>query len=535
MKYLNITIFLLFSQFLLPAQYLTPEWSRFQLTHASDSGPGGLPIILVDSLRNVVVCGVTYHPGPVLGFITTKYDSNGVFLWEQRYDQWNQDQITAAELSATGDIYVGGNSFNPTTYLAEGKLFKYDPDGNVLWAFNYNPDNSGYKTTLSDIVVLPNQNILVVGTLISPGATQSGSYIVCIQPDGALLWSRELTDGTAFTIGKTSSGFALWGTKTIADDSFLVCWTIDNNGTLLSTAMTERYNDYFEYRYHVDKSGNLYIGDFFGEYKISKYTTNGNLDWFYTKPYIAHPNPFYVTARSGSIATDDEGNVFFCGIYYADSITGQITITTCLDSFGENKWEHILTFNGDNNVSGSATGKYTNGNYINTGWYSTNPSENKRTFYIAYYGLNGYINGGISTMTGEKNSVFNLLVEKEHTYVSGSNHDSLFYEKQFVSKHKTPILSTTTQPEPVVRPLTIYPNPATQVVWINCNYEGKTAPAQIEITDHSGRVVMTYWLETTPTSTQQIAIKGIARLPLGTYSIVLRAGTAVYAGKFIKI
>jgi hypothetical protein len=532
MKHLNTTIFFLFFLNILSAQYLTPEWTRFQLTRGNGGGPGNLPITLVDSLQNVVVCGDTYHPGPILGFITTKYDSNGVFLWEQRYDQWNIDQINAAELSSTDDIYVGGNSFNPTTYLAEGKLFKYDTDGNLLWAFNYNPNNGGYKTTLSNIVVLPNQNILVLGTFNNPLAAQSGSYIVCIQPDGSLLWSKELMDGSAFTMRLAGTATIIWGIK----EGKFICWQISENGEIDNTAIsTVMYSDFFDNDFHVDLFGNLYIGDAFGEYKLSKFNLNAELDWFYSKPYIAHPNPWYVTARSESIATDNDGNVFFGGLYYADSIIGRNTIITCLDAFGEKKWEHYLFFNGDNNVSGSNVGKFVDGNYNVTGVYSTNLLENKYTCYIAYFDVNGYILGGVSEMPGTTNYVHNISIDKKHTYISGVNSDSLFYEKQFVSKYKNPIISTTTQPAPAVQPLSIYPNPATQMAWINCNYEGKATTGQIEIIDHNGRVVMTQWIEIEQSNTQHLAIKGVARLPMGTYGIVLRVGNMVYAGQFVKI
>lgn len=525
---------LLFSLNILSAQYLTPEWTKFQLTRGNGGGPGNLPIILVDSLQNVVVCGDTYHPGPILGFITTKYDSNGVFLWEQRYDQWNIDQISSAAIDHRGDIYVGGKSSSPTTYLLEGILFKYSSNGGLLWSFTYKPNIVGQQSNIVKILVLPNEKILVSGTFVRNSSQESGSFLSCLNVDGSIAWETELSDGSAFTMGETVSGFALWGIKSISNNDFFVCWIIDYDGNLISTANTEIYNDNFENYYHIDNQGNMYIGDFLGEYKISKYNTNGNLDWFYSKPYIAHPNPWYVTARSGSIATDNDGNVFFCGLYYADSIIGRNTIITCLDVFGEKKWEHLLYFNGDNNVSGSNVGKFADGNYNVTGGYSTNLLANKYTCYIAYFDVNGYILGGVSEMPGATNYVHNISIDKKNTYISGVNSDSLFYEKQFVSKHKKPIVSTTTQPATAIQPLSIYPNPATQMAWINCNYEGKAATGQIEIIDHNGRVVMTQWIEIEQSNTQHLAIKGVTRLPAGTYGIVLRVGNMVYSGQFIK-
>jgi hypothetical protein len=532
MKHLNTTIFFLFFLNILSAQYLTPEWTRFQLTRGNGGGPGNLPIILVDSLQNVVVCGDTYHPGPILGFITTKYDSNGVFLWEQRYDQWNIDQINAAELSSTDDIYVGGNSFNPTTYLAEGKLFKYDTDGNLLWAFNYNPNNGGYKTTLSNIVVLPNQNILVLGTFNNPLAAQSGSYVVCIQPDGSLLWSKELMDGSAFTMRLTGSATIIWGIK----EGKFICWQISENGEIDNTAIsTVIYSDFFDNDFHVDLFGNLYIGDAFGEYKLSKFNLNAELDWFYTKPYITHPDPGFVTARSEGINSDTLGNVFFSGVYYVDSIIGRVHLTSQLNQSGELQWEHQVLFNNEYFISDISAGVFADSLYICTGSYRVDPLVNNYTYFIAYYNKNGFAAGGISTMEGLKNSPRNLKFDKQNVFVSGINFDSLFYAKQFVSKYKNPIISTTTQPATAVQPLSIYPNPATQMAWINCNYEGKAATGHIEIIDHNGRVVMTQWIEIEHSNTQHLAIKGVTRLPAGTYGIVLRVGNMVYAGQLIKI
>jgi len=64
----------------LVSQNIEPEWVRMEPTGGNDSK------VFFDAFGNIITLGETYNPGPVLGMITMKYDSDGNKLWQNKYD-----------------------------------------------------------------------------------------------------------------------------------------------------------------------------------------------------------------------------------------------------------------------------------------------------------------------------------------------------------------------------------------------------------------------------------------------------------------
>jgi hypothetical protein len=133
-----------------------------------------------------------------------------------------------------------------------------------------------------------------------------------------------------------------WSTHGSQQGSRFFCWQFTANGMGIETGETPPYSDYFGENHHVSIYGDLYIGDQEGEYKVSKYTPDGQLAWLYKKPYINNPNG--IDARLVSIETDYLNNVFIGGVYYYDSLEYVLPCFSAIDENGQLKWKiHYLT------------------------------------------------------------------------------------------------------------------------------------------------------------------------------------------------
>jgi uncharacterized delta-60 repeat protein len=96
-------------------------------------------LLQVDPDGNVLVSGTTMQAGGSIDFQTVKYNGDGDTLWARVYDgpAGKRDEPQALTVDADGNVYVAGarTASNDATDYA---TLKYDPNGNLLWAAQYN-------------------------------------------------------------------------------------------------------------------------------------------------------------------------------------------------------------------------------------------------------------------------------------------------------------------------------------------------------------------------------------------------------------
>ncbi|KPL02784.1 MAG: hypothetical protein AMJ90_04845 [candidate division Zixibacteria bacterium SM23_73_2] len=97
--------------------------------------------ITVDSCGNVYVTGRSYGSGSFFDYITVKYDSTGIKLWDASYNGTGNSVDEAQDIAVDDSlhVYVTGKSYG-TDY--DYATVKYDPDGNQRWVERY---NSGHE------------------------------------------------------------------------------------------------------------------------------------------------------------------------------------------------------------------------------------------------------------------------------------------------------------------------------------------------------------------------------------------------------
>lgn len=526
----------------LSAQMISAEWSRFQ-DLSNNGAVGEYPFVLCDSSENVIVCGGTYNPGPLIGLVVTKYNASGVFQWESKFDTNAQDIVKSGIVDAAGNVYVVVNTKDVFTNASRFVLFKYDGStGALLWEYRYQPGLPGVSNTASKLLLLPNQQVILVGNSKNTNTQISSPLTVCLTPAGDIVWNHLYDNNPsgsgAFTAELIDGKIVVWGRGTVAAGTFgFLCVVLDQEGMLQSDYLSQPYTDIFSSGYHIDKQGNLYIGDFEGDYKTLKYNLKGELEWIYSKPTVTPPYLGFVGARVWSIQTDTNLNVYIGGTYYADSITWVRQYVTMVDKDGNLMWEHNFFL--DSLYKGVQSYRATltdNGFVVFAGGHPTGDGTAFYEPYLAYYNSNGYVSGGICDVDGNKNGVNHLSSNTNHIYLTGISTPDVFLvgsEKQYVSKIAVPIVSSTHTSSSTLLPLEIFPNPGHGAISATFDYQGKQRSGVVDVVNTEGRVISSQ-LFLAEQGKNQVALRCAEVLPAGIYSVVLRLGTDIYSGKLIK-
>ena len=93
--------------------------------------------LAVDATGNVFVTGRSQGSGTGLDYLTIMYNVGGNELWAVRFDNNGTDEATDIAVDVAGDVYVTGRSQGSGTNF-DYHTIKYDSSGNVIWRARYN-------------------------------------------------------------------------------------------------------------------------------------------------------------------------------------------------------------------------------------------------------------------------------------------------------------------------------------------------------------------------------------------------------------
>lgn len=540
MKYM-IRYFLLLMPVPASAQQIDPLWVVSESTDGG-LGNGKLPIVMVDSFHDVIVCGSTYSPGPVSGFITTKYTPDGSQIWQRRFDTFATDLITSAATDASGAVYVGGNSVNPFTGKSQFIVIKYAAAGDTLWQYSYD-SIAGAGTYLSDLLLDSDQNLMVFGHYVTAGAAESGLLAVKLSSDGITVWDSTYEEGnygySGLNAGRTGDHFVFWAQRGSPEGLRFFAWQIDPEGATLETAQTDPYNDYFGAGYYIDKTGCLYIGDNSGEYKVTKFSGSGTTEWTYKKP-ASFINPNIIPAFLRSINTNTLGETFISGGFRPADSVGMIGLTSKLNPLGELLWEHEFTIIDIEHISPYRGNWVKEDLLLVTGLVVNSIDSNFYEFFLTTYDSNGFVKGGISDIAGKRNWPASIAPDGEFFYIAGNADPEVPFSepsKQFLCKYAMEDIISTSIPfinATALGQLTVYPNPFVKQLKIMCNYTDADNRGILEIYDMQGNAI--YFRDVfLQTGINTFEIESFEALSPGIYGISLRTAQITYNAKAIKI
>ncbi len=162
-----------------------------------------IPVALqVDGLGNVYLTGNSLDATTGTDYVTLKYDSSGVNLWERRYTMPGafNDSPYAMKLDANANVYVTGASsayaVNPALWYDYATI-KYNTNGDTLWIRRF---DSGATTIpwdeAKDLVVDDTGNVYVTGSVpsIIPNTYGKDFYTLKYDSSGTLIWESRWDD-----------------------------------------------------------------------------------------------------------------------------------------------------------------------------------------------------------------------------------------------------------------------------------------------------------------------------------------------------
>lgn len=245
--------------------------------------------ILVDPNSNVYVSGSVSDTLQHQGFVTIKYDSNGVEKWSQIFDN-NMGIETQTHLinDSLWNLYVVGYNASPDSLTGMDVLVvKYDSSGAELWRSSFS--TPGNWDDIPADVVIDHQNRLLV--LMD---SNHRSVIVRFDPAGNISWVSDIFDNAiAKNIAiDTNNNIVFTALKETNQDSKFFIAKLDSGGTLLWSELFEGISSngvsgltglILDNENNIYTAGQVLEQNFNSKMTVLKYSSDGNLIWFY--PY----------------------------------------------------------------------------------------------------------------------------------------------------------------------------------------------------------------------------------------------------------
>lgn len=534
------------------------DWAKSSIGNHLDYGYS----VATDAGGNIYMCGRFYSDTITFGNINlvnaghldiflVKYDPNGNVLWAKRYGGIGYEMARSLAIDRSGNIIICGYFFGTQSFKMDSitlnlslggsssnmdiLVAKFDPNGNVLWAFSAGGifrDEANCITTVgeSDILVagLFESSIISLGncTLANPLNEEFMPFIVRLDANGNCIWARRVLsdfvnvinsvsssgDGNAFLAGYSNS-------RTLTFDSIILnvpATDIDDNG------FVAKYNSsgkivlvkYFGgnsedrvFAVHVDGYGDMYATGSFksATLNLDNYTLQ-NIDPSQTRKdiflakYNSSGNIIWAKSVGGlgddiaySVTTDFLGNVIMYGSFGSDSIKfGNVTLHNSSKPSGYDlaiiKYDRFGTLLWAKSAYGTGSE------------YATSATANA----IGEIFLTGYFSKDLTfgSTTFVNTQPYDVFIAKiADTVYSGLN------EKQ------------------VSNELIIYPNPATNTI----TFETGANNLQLQVYNLNGQMIMDKKLKA---GSNTIDITGF---PQGMYFCRLTdTDKFLQSGKFIK-
>ncbi len=437
--------------------------------------------ITVDTDGNVYATGASVQVPFTSDYLTVKYNSSGVKLWEKTYNSisGSDDRAYAITVDVAGNVYVTGG----TAYDNSMVTIKYNSTGDSIWTRSYTGPTSGHNWTFAkNIFVDDTGNVFIAGT------SEGLSAVHGLRQDYT-------------TIKYNSLGIEQWtarynGPGTDAD--IINSMAVDGTGNVYvtgfsgggSTGSADSYNDITTIKYNflgdtvwtktykgsstssdvankiaLDNSGNVYItGTTYIDTSVDenivtiKYNQAGAELW--KKFFNGTGNN---TDEGKSMVVDAEQNVFVTGKSYYGSSNGFDIVTIKYDSIGTELWAE--NYNGSANGADAGVGVAVDedGNIYVAG--TTTNTTTAEDFQVIKYSAAGtklwdkkytYLNAAGS----QENTAAFFVDGDKNIYIAGMS--ALDYAVVKYAETSTSVVEV----EKSIDDFIIYPNPASNRIWV---------------------------------------------------------------------
>lgn len=287
----------------------TMLWSR---TYDSGSYGNSAAGVAVDRSGNIYVTGADYFGS---GVIVVKYDANGSQLWVQTYNIGNGGQPNAIAIDAQDNLYITGWDHTLPDHFERALTLKLNSSGDLQWSQFYRTRTYAHG---NDIALDGAGNVYVAGDERADPVGQGTNWYywdlaLKYDSNGNLLWARNYNDGRA-NVDYSSEGVAVDanGSAYVAGKGLTnTLHKYGADGTLLwSRDVYVGKGEYTRWQsVSVDAFGFVYPAGYYWNgkryvYIIAKFDSSGNLKW--SKNISGDTNQ----SLQLSIAMDKKGNAY---------------------------------------------------------------------------------------------------------------------------------------------------------------------------------------------------------------------------------
>jgi outer membrane protein assembly factor BamB len=173
--------------------------------------PDGRRVVALEFDGTLSIGKDRYKGGKFGGVALVSYAADGTLEWARRLDHKDYHYVAALEVTASGDILVGG-AFGERGMI----LMRFSPDGEARWTWQ--PEKEPKWAEVSSFVVDANGDIVLSGlfqsTLALPGieplkASYFDGFVAKLDADkGAIRWLKQLSsaEAKASAVVATDSG-----------------------------------------------------------------------------------------------------------------------------------------------------------------------------------------------------------------------------------------------------------------------------------------------------------------------------------------
>ena len=388
-----IVIFLQIGFIITLNSQVTKEWVR-KYSSPNCATTQGIAIA-TDPKGNIYVGGANvdttdYPEDLTFGFTVIKYNSDGVFQWEQIYNgPGKMDNCRYLAVDKSGNVYASGMSEGNGTSL-DFLTIKYNTDGVRQWVQRYDGETHE-DDYISDMKIDDFGNVFVTG-----------------MGQGEEKYDTDDQGRSFITIKYDSTGVQKWINKY-------------NHTNTLNPGRD------WPYGMAIDNAGNIYVTgytvgiegtlSFIEQCATVKYNNAGDLLW--VQRYSIN-NISGISISPTAIAVNTSGDVFVTGACSYQPSTGVDYFTIKYSSSGVLQWENV--YSGPDNGEDVPTSIATDHNnvYVTGRSMGSTTDFDYATVKYNYSGVNQWVKRYNGPVNGE-DIPYSLKVDTGGVYLTGSS------------------------------------------------------------------------------------------------------------------
>ena len=244
---------LIFSFSQLPAQPIT-----FQKTYGGAGNEVGNHIIATGD--GYLIAGQASSPGNgSLDACLLRVDANGNVVWQKIFGGNQADAFTLVTEANDGGFLAMGETQSQGAGGKDIFIVKIDPNGSLQWSKTFGSVKEEISPIQANIVRLSN-GYFIAGYQASIGSSSTISYFVRLSNTGQVIWTHTYTGASNFMVGNYTVADTIYAGGAINNDGCLAKIDANTGEILFLCTFSKAFNDAL-YNVRPTQDGNFLLSD----------------------------------------------------------------------------------------------------------------------------------------------------------------------------------------------------------------------------------------------------------------------------------